>query len=572
MNFCFLFIFVFLLSFFKFFFFLSLIEWSFLLIKYNFYFNSVLFSIILILVSLRVLIFRSYYLKGEIYFIYYLFVLIIFVLSIYSLNFRNNTFIIIVSWDLLGITSFFLVLFYNNWDRCNGSINTVLTNRLGDYFIFVFFSSSSFLSYFFNSFSIFLWSSLFFLVLTAFTKSAQFPFSGWLPKAISAPTPVSSLVHRSTLVTAGLLLLFNFSLILINYFLITILFFFGLLTTLFSSLTALVEEDIKKVVALRTLSQIGFSIITLGLGFSFLSFIHLLSHALFKSCLFIQIGYLIHCSFGQQDGRFYSFLKFIPIFVQIQLLVTLFCLCGLFFTRGLVRKDLILEYFYFNNFWFIICIIFFSSIYLTFFYSYRLFSSLFMNFSSSFIHFRSSVLINFLNLFLCRGSIFFIWWLNYNFLFIPPVFLYIDFYVPIFYIFVFFFVLYFFIKFLLTDITFKFLADYTPKFIILNFFDLKFMEYFFFNLRSFFISFFISFSSIFNLFFLSNYFNSLLIIVFIIFIIFWGLILLKYLICIQKNLILYSFYFKLKYSVWVIKIYKLKTFILFRIFHLQWKG
>lgn len=127
------------------------------------------------------------------------------------------------------------------------------------------------------------------------------------------------------------------------------LFFIGLLTTFFSRFTALLEEDIKKVVALSTLSQIGFSIITFGLGFSFLSFIHLLSHALFKSCLFLQVGFLIHCSFGQQDGRFYGFLFFIPYFIQLQLLVTLFCLCGLFFTSGLVRKDFILESFFSSN-------------------------------------------------------------------------------------------------------------------------------------------------------------------------------------------------------------------------------
>jgi NADH:ubiquinone oxidoreductase subunit 5 (subunit L)/multisubunit Na+/H+ antiporter MnhA subunit len=151
------------------------------------------------------------------------------------------------------------------------------------------------------------------------------------------------------LVTAGLLLLFNFSYYLLNFKAIILIFFVGLLTTLFSSLRAVVEEDIKKVVALRTLSQIGFSITTFGLGYFLLSLVHLLSHALFKSCLFIQVGYLIHSSFGQQDGRFYNFLKFIPIFIQLQLVLTLFCLCGLFFFRGLVSKDLILEYFYSNN-------------------------------------------------------------------------------------------------------------------------------------------------------------------------------------------------------------------------------
>lgn len=134
-----------------------------------------------------------------------------------------------------------------------------------------------------------------------------------------------------------------------NHYIIVIIFFVGLLTTLFSSFSAVVEEDIKKVVALSTLSQIGFSITTFGLGYYIISLIHLLRHALFKRCLFIQVGYLIHSSFGQQDGRFYNLLKFVPLFIQIQLTLTLFCLCGLFFYSGLVRKDIILEYFYINN-------------------------------------------------------------------------------------------------------------------------------------------------------------------------------------------------------------------------------
>lgn len=223
-----------------------------------------------------------------------------------------------------------------------------------------------------------------------------------------APTPVSSLVHRRTLVTAGLLLLFNFNLMLLNTYSIRLIFFIGLLTTFFSSLSALVEEDLKKVVALRTLSQIGFSIMTFGLGAYFISLLHLLSHALFKSCLFVQVGYLIHCSFGQQDGRFYSLLKFRPIFIQIQLLVTLFCLCGIFFTRGLVSKDIILEFFFFNKNYLLVFLMFFFTVYLTFFYSYRLWKGLFNNFSLSLIHYSSSGLINFVRVFLCLFSIFFV--------------------------------------------------------------------------------------------------------------------------------------------------------------------
>lgn len=503
-----------------------LLEWNFLLFKYNFYLNSLLFSFILLIVSLRVFLFRSYYLNGELNFLYYLFVLIIFIFRIFSLNFSFNSFSILLRWDLLGISRFFLVLFYNNWDRCRGSINTVLTNRVGDFFIFLFFIFSYFLNYSFLSYSMLLWSSILFLILTAFTKSAQFPFSGWLPKAMSAPTPVSSLVHRSTLVTAGLLLLFNFSFFLFNYKIILLIFIFGLLTTFFASFTALLEEDIKKVVALRTLSQIGFAITTLGLGSPFLAFVHLLSHALFKSCLFLQVGYFIHCSFGQQDGRYYGGLNFIPDFIQIQLLVTLFCLCGLFFTRGLISKDLILEFYFSRSWLFILIFFFFVSVYLTFFYRYRLFKAIFIKYSQIFIYYRRSRLINFLSLIVCTGSIFFIWWLNLNLLVIPSFFLGLDFFVPIFYLFLFFLILYFSLKLNYLTFNFKFLADYFPKWLLYLFLDLKYMEFFLYNLRGIFISFFSFLRITFNMLFFRNIINSLTILFFLVLIMLWGLILL----------------------------------------------
>lgn len=514
-------LFLLFLVFFSCFFHFYFLEWFFLILKYNFYFNSLLFSIILLIVTLRVMLFSSYYLSGELNFYYYYFMLILFVLRIFSLNFSLNTFAILLSWDLLGITSFFLVLFYNNWDRNRGSINTILTNRLGDFFLFVFFSFSYFLNFNFFRYIFFLWGPIVFLILTAFTKRAQFPFSGWLPKAIRAPTPVSSLVHSRTLVTAGLLLLFNFTFILINYKIIMVIFFVGLLTTFFSSLTAVVEEDIKKVVALRTLSQIGFSMLTLGLGYYLFSLVHLLSHALFKSCLFIQVGYLIHCSFGQQDGRYYNNLKHIPYFIQLQLFLTLFCLCGLFFYSGLLRKDLILEYFYSNNWYLLLVLLFFFTIYLTFFYSYRLFKIFFLNFSLSFYHFSSSVLINFLSLFVSWGSIFFIWWLRLNLLLLPSLFVFIDFYAPLVYLSLFFFIYYFFKKFLFFEFKIKFLADYLPKLSQFLFLNFKFNEIFLYKFRGVFISFFLSFSNSTLFIFFSTNYSSFLFLIVIIFFFLW---------------------------------------------------
>jgi len=189
---------------------------------------------------------------------------------------------------------------------------------------------------------------------------------------MSAPTPVRALVHRRTLVTAGLFLLMKYNLVLSSFLIMIFMFRVGLFTMLFASVCALYDPDFKKVIALRTLSQLGFLMLSLGLGNVFISFFHLIRHACFKSCLFIQIGYLIHCSFGQQDGRSYSNLGGVPSFIQVQLLVTLFCLCGLIFSRGAVSKDFILELFFSNNFIVFFSLMFFLSVFFTFGYSFRL--------------------------------------------------------------------------------------------------------------------------------------------------------------------------------------------------------
>lgn len=454
-----------------------LLEWDFLSLKFNFYFNRILFSFILILVTFRVLVFRTYYLNGELNFNYYYFVLLIFVGRIFRLNFRNRIFTILVRWDLLGISRFFLVLFYNNWDRCRGAINTALTNRLGDYFIFVFFSGSIFSRYYFLRFSFFSSYIVFLLFLTAFTKRAQFPFRSWLPKAIRAPTPVSSLVHRRTLVTAGLILLINFNYLILRKNVIFFCLLIGIFTIFFSRVTALVEEDLKKVVALRTLSQIGFSIVTLGLGLRFISFIHLVRHALFKSCLFIQVGYIIHCSFGQQDGRNYRNNGNLPNFIQLQLLVTLFCLCGLIFSSGAVRKDFILEIFFINNYMIFFRLIFFISVYITFGYRYRLWKRFFLSFNKVINHYRRSVFINFLRLILVLFSIRFLWWLNINIINIPSLFLYVDFFVPLFYTVFVFFLFFLSLKVLFKELTYKFLVDYLAKNRIYKIKNIKFVDF-----------------------------------------------------------------------------------------------
>ena len=144
-----------------------------------------------------------------------------------------------------------------------------------------------------------------FIVLGAITKSAQIPFSAWLPAAIAAPTPVSSLVHSSTLVTAGVYILVRFYRRLREFwFFNPLILLRGVLTCGIASLVANFEYDLKKIIALSTLRQLGLMMMVLGIGLSRVRFFHLITHALFKALLFICAGVIIHASSHNQDVRF----------------------------------------------------------------------------------------------------------------------------------------------------------------------------------------------------------------------------------------------------------------------------
>jgi NADH-ubiquinone oxidoreductase chain 5 len=178
------------------------------------------------------------------------------------------------------------------------------------------------------------------IILAAMTKRAQMPFSAWLPAAIAAPTPVSSLVHSSTLVTAGVYLLIRFRfLIRRNNFLLYV----GVLTILMAGLSANFECDLKKIIALSTLRQLGLMIMVIGVNLKDLSFFHLMTHAIFKSLLFLCAGVFIH-SYGEiQDIRLISgLIRGLPI-SSFYFIACSIALCGFPFLSGFYSKDLILE-------------------------------------------------------------------------------------------------------------------------------------------------------------------------------------------------------------------------------------
>merc|ERR1712025_563868 len=202
------------------------------------------------------------------------------------------------------------------------------------------------------------------LSLGAFTKSAQIPFRAWLPAAIAAPTPVSSLVHSSTLVTAGVYLLIRINIIIIEINIRKYLFLLGILTIVIAGIAALIEIDIKKIIALSTLRQLGIMMIVLGIGNPILSFFHLISHAFFKAMLFICAGIIIHNMNEYQDIRKMGTGRTNLRLTGRVIIIANLRLCGLPFLRGFYSKDFIIEiilikgkkylFFIFNNIWYYI--------------------------------------------------------------------------------------------------------------------------------------------------------------------------------------------------------------------------
>ena len=300
------------------------------------------------LVSGSVIIFSSSYIITEKFFSRFIFLVFIFIMSIFLLILSPNIISLLLGWDGLGVTSYLLVIFYQRNKSYNAGILTALTNRLGDVGLLVSISLIIYLgswTYLYLNVNNRIFSQIlvYLIIISACTKSAQIPFSAWLPAAIAAPTPVSALVHSSTLVTAGVYLLIRINLIIVEINISKFLRILGILTIIIAGMTAIVEIDIKKVIALSTLRQLGIIIIILGIGNPILSFFHLISHAFFKAILFICAGLIIHRIKDYQDIRKIGF-NYINMNLSVSIIIVAnIRLCGLPFLRGFYSKDIIIE-------------------------------------------------------------------------------------------------------------------------------------------------------------------------------------------------------------------------------------
>lgn len=295
-----------------------------------------LFLFIVLFIRIRVLFFSCSYIRT--YAIHNFILLYVrFVVRIAWLILNNNFYWIIFGWDGLGVVSFLLIIFYINQERSTNGLFTLFQNRIGDLFFVLFLLRRINLIIWRN---LILVSSSLFLIIGARVKRAQFPFNSWLLAAISAPTPISSLVHSSTLVVAGVYILLQF-----RYCLIDCLFYLKWIRvlTLFVRFFGLInEQDIKKLIAFSTINHVALIILILSIKLYKITYFHLNIHAIFKSLIFMCFGFVMLASYHSQDKRLVTILYLNPI---IKMIYTFSCLCliGLPFLTAFFSKDFIIE-------------------------------------------------------------------------------------------------------------------------------------------------------------------------------------------------------------------------------------
>nr|YP_010127469.1 NADH dehydrogenase subunit 5 [Sabella spallanzanii]QPO99965.1 NADH dehydrogenase subunit 5 [Sabella spallanzanii] len=330
-----------------------ILSWELLTVSsFSFNFDIILdeFSSTLILVVLAIsstiFLFSKTYMNEDPLKDRFTLILSLFVTSMLLLTLSPNLVTLLLGWDGLGITSFVLVMYYQNPKSLAGAMLTVLTNRFGDALILV----AIIMAVQQNQLNIMYMHTTpqmmilpWLIMLAATTKSAQIPFVSWLPAAMAAPTPVSALVHSSTLVTAGVYLLVRLSPTLENTPAAKYLLIMSSLTIFLASMSALMENDLKKIIALSTLSQLGVMMMSLAFNLQHLAFFHLITHALFKALMFMCAGTIIMLNGHTQDLRLSSNIASQMPMTAAALLTSTLALSGFPYLAGFYSKDLILE-------------------------------------------------------------------------------------------------------------------------------------------------------------------------------------------------------------------------------------